>query len=192
MYHVLPGELAPKLALAGAAEQADELDTAAHWYEIVARTDAGFPGAAFGLARCRARLGDRASAIAALDRVGPVSSAYVDARIATATLLLPDSPEVAPRLVDVCAAGTIIDSLSLDGLRHAELGTTVLEAALAAVRQGDVPVPGASVLGYTPTERDLRFGLETTYRARARHAPDAARRIALIDQANRVRPRTLT
>ena len=39
---------------------------------------------------------------------------------------------------------------------------------------------------------DLRFGLETTYRARARHAPDAARRIALIDQANRVRPRTLT
>ena len=70
--------------------------------------------------------------------------------------------------------------------------TTVLEAALAAVRQGDVPALGASVLGYAPTERDLRFGLETTYRARARHAPDAAGRIALIDHANRVRPRTLT
>jgi serine/threonine-protein kinase PknG len=39
-------------------------------------------------------------------------------------------------------------------------------------------------------ERELRIALEHSYRELARHAANRAERIALVDDANRVRPRT--
>ncbi len=56
VYASLPGELAPKLAMAYAAESADDLAEAAHWYDIVSTTDPGFTSAVFGLARCSHRV----------------------------------------------------------------------------------------------------------------------------------------
>ena len=41
-----------------------------------------------------------------------------------------------------------------------------------------------------PPSTRLRSGLEQSYRALARLAPDQARRIELVDLANEVRPRT--
>jgi serine/threonine-protein kinase PknG len=41
-------------------------------------------------------------------------------------------------------------------------------------------------------ERDLRFGLEHSYRALARRAASRTERIRLVDAANRARPRTWT
>jgi len=49
---------------------------------------------------------------------------------------------------------------------------------------------GGELLGCEPSERSLRFGLERSYRALARLAPDRRRRIELVDLANDVRPRT--
>jgi serine/threonine-protein kinase PknG len=46
------------------------------------------------------------------------------------------------------------------------------------------------LLGCEFTERGLRFGLERSYRAQARLAPDRHRRIELVEAANSVRPRT--
>ena len=46
--------------------------------------------------------------------------------------------------------------------------------------------------GRALTDGDLRRGLERTYRALAAVAPTAAERIRLVDEANRVRPRTWT
>ena len=46
------------------------------------------------------------------------------------------------------------------------------------------------LLGLPLVERDLRVGLERSYRELARHAATRAERIALVDDANRVRPRT--
>ena len=46
------------------------------------------------------------------------------------------------------------------------------------------------LLGCETTERSLRFGLERTYRAQARLAPDRRRRTELVDLANDVRPST--
>ncbi len=70
-------------------------------------------------------------------------------------------------------------------------------------RRGAVQWPGrrtvqwtggapTTVLGRPLTEPDVRLGLEDAYRALAQRAPDGAERIALVDQANAVRPRTLT
>ncbi|HEY3906869.1 MAG TPA: tetratricopeptide repeat protein [Streptosporangiaceae bacterium] len=47
------------------------------------------------------------------------------------------------------------------------------------------------MLGQRPTERELRLGLERTYRTLAHLAKDADDRIALVERANSVRPRTL-
>ncbi len=69
VYHALPGELAPKLALALACESAGEPSRAARWFDIVSRTDPSVTIASFGLARCRLQVGDRDGALAAYERV---------------------------------------------------------------------------------------------------------------------------
>ena len=52
--------------------------------------------------------------------------------------------------------------------------------------------PELRLAGRALHERDLRAGLEQTYRDLARLAPDASARFALVDAANYVRPRTWT
>ena len=59
VYRHLPGELAPKLALAYAAEAAGDHAVAAAWYDIVSSVDPGLHPAAFGLARARSAMDDR-------------------------------------------------------------------------------------------------------------------------------------
>jgi hypothetical protein len=49
-----------------------------------------------------------------------------------------------------------------------------------------------SVGGVPASETDLRTGLETAYREAASLESDRQRRVELVDQANRVRVRTLT
>ena len=73
----VPGELAPKLALALACEQTGDFDLAEQLYAVCAATDANYvAAAAFGLARARERGDDQPGALAALDLVAPTSSAY--------------------------------------------------------------------------------------------------------------------
>jgi serine/threonine-protein kinase PknG len=191
VYHSLPGELAPKLALAVACESARESGAAAPWYDIVSRTDPGFTAATFGLARCRLDAGDRAGALAAFDRVPESSSAYLAAQTARLQCLLaPDGPgsDAADQLL---AAGAILESLPLRGEPRARLQAEVLEAALGLVQRGGAFDDGrASLLGCRFLERDLRFGVERSYRELARWAGSSAERIQLVDHANQVRPRT--
>jgi len=88
VYGQVPGELAPKLALAATCEASDELDLAEGLYQVCAFTDASYtsPGA-FGLARIRARRGDLDAAVAALDLISPTRSAYLRAQLLRARLL---------------------------------------------------------------------------------------------------------
>jgi serine/threonine-protein kinase PknG len=77
----LPGEAAPKLALALCAMCEGAAEFAAEHYTTVWRTDRSYVSAAFGLARVRFALGDVAGAATALEAV-PESSRYaVTARL---------------------------------------------------------------------------------------------------------------
>ena len=88
VYGQVPGELAPKLALALACETSGELDVAESLYATCARTDANYIApAAFGLARIRGRRGDLDGVLAALDLVPPTSRAFTSARRQRAGLL---------------------------------------------------------------------------------------------------------
>jgi serine/threonine-protein kinase PknG len=189
VYRSIPGELAVKLALAYAAECAGRLEAAGGWYDIVSRTDPSFTSAAFGLARCRLALADRAGAVAAYDRVPEASSAYVDAQIAKAENMLDGAGPVA--VADVVGAGAVVDRLPLGGEARARLTTRVLAAALPLVSANGTGDGATLVLGHPLTEEAVRRALEAAYRALARHSQAVEERIELIDQANQVRPRTL-
>jgi serine/threonine-protein kinase PknG len=193
VYDSLPGELAPKLALGFACESAREIPAAARWYDIVSRTDPGFTAATFGLARCRLEAGERSGALTAFDRVPESSSAYLAAQTARIQCLVGVEGPGDGAVDELLVAGAILESLPLRGEPRARLQAEVLEAALALVRRGGAFDDGrASLLGCRFQERELRFGVERSYRELARWAGSSSERIQLVDHANQVRPRTWT
>ncbi len=192
VYAQVPGELAPKLALAVTAEAAGERDRAATLFDLVSRTDDGFTSAAFGLARVRIAARDRAGAVAAYERVPPASAAYQEARIRTALVRGTTTAAGVPRPADLVAASGILAGLDVDRRRRVALARDLLRCALDLVLAGTgPPEPDVEVAGTAFREVDLRFGLERAYRELATLAPLARERHDLVDLANAVRPRTL-
>jgi serine/threonine-protein kinase PknG len=187
VYGQVPGELAPKLALAIACELSGEYDVAEGLYLTCARTDANYIApSAFGLAAIRTHRNDLDGAIAALDLVPRTSGAYVRARRQRAGLLA-GSGRGLPALADAMGS---IESLTIDPVDRAELAADVFRTALAEVQQSG-PQEGLRIDGREATEPALRDGLEATYRQLADHAQSRQERIALVDLANEVRGWTL-
>jgi serine/threonine-protein kinase PknG len=192
VYTDLPGEVPAKLALALAHEHGGDLARSAELYDVASRTDPSYVSGAFGLARVRLAAGDREGAVEALARVPAASSMHTAARIAAVRALAsPAGPYARPPSAEqVQRAAGIIDVLYLDARRQAVLAGELFESALATLA-GGATGGGGLVLGHAFTEKSLRTGLEATFRQRARMATSNRERIELVDQANRVRPRTL-
>ncbi|MBP6996899.1 MAG: protein kinase [Phycicoccus sp.] len=189
VYRQVPGELAPKLALAVACEGAGEPAVAEGLYATCAATDAAYlPPAAFGLARLRAARGDTVGAVAALDLVPPTSRGYGEARRTRADVIL------AAAGTDLAALNQALGSVSsvrMDSVDRDTLNVRIYGQALDAVLLKAAP-EGVRI-GEVPAEKDaLRAVLEKSYRSLAREAATREERIALVDRANEVRPWTLT
>jgi serine/threonine-protein kinase PknG len=186
----LPGELGPKLAIAATAELRDAPDDAARYYETVWRTDHSKVSAAFGLARQRARAGDRAAAIRALDQVDPASAHFTAAgAIAIAILLDGRTPENLDEqtLLD---AGRRAAALTLESAaKRALIQLRVLGAALGWLQAGNKNT-APRLLGAAFDEPAIRTGMERAYRDLAHATADTWERIALVEKANTIRPRT--
>jgi serine/threonine-protein kinase PknG len=193
VFDELPGELAPKLALAFAAEAAGDPAAAGRYFRLVWTVDQSYISAAFGLARTRLAAGDRPGAIAALAGVPVTSSHHAEAQIAAVRILVSGDGGGGGGVTgdDLRQADGRLGQLVLDDVRRQQLTLEVLRAALAWCTSGQ-PVGGARILGCEPNARAVRFGLERTYRALARLTPDEASRVELVDLANAIRPRTLT
>jgi serine/threonine-protein kinase PknG len=193
-----PGELAPKLALAFAAEAAGDVASASKYFRLVWTVDRTCISAAFGLARTRLAADDRPGAIAALAGVPETSSYHAAAQIAAVRILV--SSGVTGD--DLRQAGNRLSRLPLDEARRQQLTVEILRAALGWAGAGQTTAAGPAsasgraaqgnglILGYEPNERALRFGLERSYRALARLTSDRGRRIELVDMANAIRPKT--
>ncbi|HEV2784262.1 MAG TPA: tetratricopeptide repeat protein [Actinophytocola sp.] len=185
VYGAIPGELAPKLALAACAELLGDLATADRYYRVVWRTDRSYLSAGFGLARTLLARGERAEAVDVLHSVPETSNHYVTARLAAIRARTGDPASEQ----DLVAAGAALDGLELDAERRAQVSRDVLEAAHAwVVRSGQTG--SGTVLSCRLDDQELRLGLERCYRTLARQAQTAAERIALVDRANEIRPRT--
>jgi serine/threonine-protein kinase PknG len=191
VYSEIPGECAPKLALALALEMDGRRDEAAGLYDTVSRIDPSLASAAFGLARCRLAAGDRAGAVEAYGRVPDNAASWHDAQLATIRALT-DATDTPPSAADLTQAAALLDQMQRDDIPRHEA-----EAALAleAVRQLEAgtlrPAAGTTLLGARVQPSALRRRAEAALRACARLSEDRADRIAYVDRANAARPRTL-
>jgi len=195
VYGQVPGELAPKFALAVACEMGGELEIAEGLYQVCAATDGAYvPGAAFGLARVRGKrrgangqIAEVASVLSALDLVPATSGGWPQSRRLAATYLTHAGrgvDDLARAFEAIRASGTATE----DRLRfELEIFLKALPLAgyanLKAARQRPVPR-----IGDVPVTRaDVRAKIEAILRQQAQVEPDAAQRVALIDQANSLR-----
>ncbi len=188
VYHQVPGELAPKLALALACETGGRREVAEGFYNTCAQTDAAYVApSAFGMARIRAATGDTDGAVAALDLVPPTSRGYGESRELRAEVLLSGAGDDLMRL---SAAMSSVEGASLEPYQRARLTTKILGRALEVVtRKG----PGTVRIGsFEAKEPSLRDGLEASYRVLAREAQDRDTQVLMVGRANAVRNWTLT
>jgi serine/threonine-protein kinase PknG len=191
VYDVLPGELAPKLALGLAAEAAGDHGTAARYFGTVWATDRAYVSAAFGLARARLGAGDQAGAVDVLSTVPQTSTYHLAAQIAAIRARISASGTVRPSATDLTDAANRLERLRLDDAMRHTLTVEVLQAGLTLV-QGGTAAHNGQLLNCELTDTELRLGLERSYRALARLSATKPGRYALVDLANHVRPRTLT
>lgn len=171
----LPGELAPRLALAAAAERAGETTRARELYARVWAVDDSWVGAAFGLARTSGP----AEAVAVLDAVPDSSAHHGAARVAAVRALVSGEGVAGDALAE---AERRVGALRVDAEARTLLTIEVLGAALERL-EGRGQDAG--------DEHRVRVELERAYRDLARLTPGRADRSALVDRANQVRPRTL-
>jgi serine/threonine-protein kinase PknG len=190
LYGRMPGEAAPKLALAFCCEGSGDLAQAERRYESVWRTDRGYLSAAFGLARVRLKLADREGAVNALDEVPALSRHYGAAQLAAMAATLRGRPADELSREGLREAAERLDHARVDGERRSQLVAELLEAALAWTEARREEHPGTLLIDAPLTRNGLRQALERTYRTLARHADGTDARHALVDKANAVRPRT--
>ena len=208
----LPGELAPKLAIAVCFEQAadgddpssptgersaesvsQQLRHAARYYGLVATTDPGYASASFGLARVAMRLGDREEAVSALQRIPKSSSAYVTAQITLCRVQCAPLQGELPQLTDLVAASDVLDGLALENSVRLPLVRDVHQQALAMLLDGRAAADDkVQLMGATLDELNQRVAVERAFRSLARIASSDEERFALVDRANAYRPRTMT
>jgi serine/threonine-protein kinase PknG len=188
VYSAVPGEAAPKLALAVCAEATGEWATADRFYRVVWRTDRTYVSAAFGLARALLAQGNRLEAFDVLCSVPETSNHHTTARLAAADVRVRDVPAEELTEEDLVAAGQLLADLELDAERRARASERLFSAALGWLPHGGDST--GTVLGCPLTDTDLRTALESCYRTLARHADSTRERIALVDSANQIRPRT--
>ena len=191
VFDILPGELAPKLALGLTAEASGDIASAARYFGTVWTTGRMHVSAAFGLARVRLATGDVAGAIDVLGTVPQNSSYFLAAQTAAIRARLSPSDRASLSLADLIEAGGRLEQLQLDASTRYALAAEILDAALNLLPAG---IAGGSgrLLDCELTDRGLRLGLERNYRALARLSASQHGRYALIDLANSVRPRTLS
>jgi serine/threonine-protein kinase PknG len=177
----VPGELAPKLAAAIAAERSGDTAGAAALYDVVSTVDPSYVGAATGLARCRLQAGDVPGALAAFARVPSTHRAHGEAQLAAVRALVG-----AARFAE---AGQVLERARAAGRQAAQLDVELFEAALAGLTSGTVKAqPSVTVRGQKLDEPGVRHGLERAYRMLAQLSPDDPDRWRLVDRANQVRP----
>jgi serine/threonine-protein kinase PknG len=187
----VPGELAPKLALAHGYELGGDLDSAAANFDLVSRADPSYTSAAFGLARCRRAQGDRSGSVDALERVPASSSRYEAARLAIADVLVDDRP-APPGAAELSRAADVLEPLraTVDTLELHRLAARLLLLA-AQVKDWAGRAGGERLLGLPLRHGALRSGAERELRACAHLARSRGERIRFVDEANRARPFTL-
>ncbi len=181
----LPGELAPKLALAATAELAGDEDDRV-FYKTVWSTDNGVISAGFGLARAQSSDDERDAAVKTLDQVPATSRHFTTARLTSAVALLSGRSGSEISESQIRDAARRVEALPDTEPRVLQIRALVLGTAMDWL--ADNTASTNHILGFPFTEHGLQLGVEASLRGLARLAPSQAHRYALVDLANSVRP----
>jgi serine/threonine-protein kinase PknG len=179
VYGQLPGELAPKLALAVACELAGQTDVAENLYRICASTDANYvTTAGFGLARIRAAKGDLTGSLAALELIPQTSRGYLESQKLKTEHLIGFGSDAA----HLGEALKVLQHARLDERSQLQFESTIFERALGLAKGSALTLGAVSF-----TEGNLRDRLESGYRRLAQLSADPNERAELVDRANAIR-----
>ncbi|MFT4294733.1 MAG: tetratricopeptide repeat protein [Micropruina sp.] len=179
VYGQLPGELAPKLALAVACELGGQQEVAESLYRICAATDANYVApAGFGLARIRAARGDLTGSLTALELIPQTSRGYLESQKLKTEHLIALGNDAA----HLAEALRVLQHARLDTRSQLTFEAAIHDKALALASKGAVKLGTVTL-----TEGDLRDKLEACYRQLAQLSADAAERADLVDKANAIR-----
>ncbi len=181
----VPGELAPKLALAATAELSGSADERA-FYKTVWNTDNGIISAGFGLARAQSADAQRDDAVTTLDQVPPTSRHFTTARLTSAVTLLSGRSGSEITEQQIRDAARRVEVLPDTEPRVLQIRALVLGTAMDWL--ADNTASTNHILGFPFTEHGLRLGVEASLRGLSRVAPTQEHRYALVDLANSVRP----
>jgi serine/threonine-protein kinase PknG len=188
VYTDLPGEVAPKLALAMAMELNGDHIMANRLYQRVCQIDPGYYTAVFGWARCLYASQKRSEAVQALSLIPPVASLFPKSRVEAVNLMIGQDYGI-PSLNDLQTAWETLAEMSISELEHHQLSAQILHRALE-VKQAGATLPAGNLLPlWLQEEKSTRQELEAVLRSMAR-LTNGEERVALVDRANRVRPRT--
>ena len=188
VYFELPGELAPKLAVAYALENENKLTEAISFYNRVAKVDPNNTSACIGMARCHHKLDNAAAISAALNSVPQVHMLYTRSRIILANTLMTVKDVTEPIIDEI---GSVIGEIHFEHAAYNKLSAQFCELVTGKLRAGHIKESQKTLLGHPVTKKHIATASEQYYRLAAKHAPTAAERISLVDKANSVRPSTL-
>ena len=208
----MPGEVAPKLAVAGTAEligywlsaeeytSNEQMAQVERWYEIARQnyhdlwlTDHAIVSAAFGLARMLLAEGRYDAAIEPLDEVPTTSRHYGTAQISAIVTLVHGRASDEVTRPELFEAAERFEEISWDDPRRGRLQLIILGTALGWIDAHlDDDQAADDFLGFPFNEHGLRAGTERSLRELARATRDnRAHRFLLVDLANLIRPATL-
>jgi serine/threonine-protein kinase PknG len=187
VYFEMPGELAPKLAIAFAAEIKGDWDEAINYYRRVAKVDPSQTTACFGLARCQMKKGNAQSAVQALTEVPSQHSLFNLSRVTLAETLLEMDMGKDTSLLE--QAAQTIECISAEGGTVHQLAAVLLKKAIRLVEDKLVHEnKQQNLLGHSLDLYALRAGAEQEFRKAAKFAASREEKIMLIDTANSIRP----
>lgn len=186
VYGQLPGELAPKLALAIACEFGGEADIAEELYQVCARTDSAYvPAAGFGLARLYSARKELPKAVAALAMVPSTSRGFSEAQRLTADHLLAfgkDETQLSDAMIAVTSA-------RMDQMTRLRYELAIYEKALTLLAEsgtGRITLNGVSY-----KKAEIGRLVVASSQEVARFEPNAEARAVLIDRVTALRPWSL-
>lgn len=185
----LPGEPAPKLALAACAESLRAHELARHYYRTVWRTDDTFVGAAFGVARSYVAdpaHGTDEQPVKVLEAIPNQLHHHSAARVEALRLRL-DRPDL--NLDGLREAVRRFRELRLEEEQRLLLEVRLWEAARGLARRG-AAAPDERLLDVALTEDDIGRRLERTHLALRRYAPTRRERVERVRAAHAARPKT--
>ena len=118
------------------------------------------------------------------------SSLFARAQIEIARSLINQNHSM-PAVQDLQLASSAIETVTIEGKERYRLTQQVLETTLNLLTSKVISAHSElTILGEKLEEKNLRRGLEKTYRAMA-HLTSGEEKIRLVDQANQIRPRSL-